>query len=122
MSTKAMKIWIGACAGIVVVCILVIVIVFNTSKTPYAQNKDPDYISFAYSYVNAIGAPSSTVPFVIPLSSKLGDMICDQLRRGVSERTMTDRLVGTGEGEYTLDRVKAASIVNAAHEYICSGK
>jgi len=122
MSSKAVKIWVLSCVGIIVVSVLTIVIIFSNYKDPYKQNKNPDYVSFAYSYVNAIGAPRSTVLFVAPLSSKLGDMICDQLRRGVSERTMTDRLVGTGEGEYTLDRVRAASIVNSAHEYICSGK
>lgn len=122
MSNKAVKIWIWSCAGIILVSIAAIVIIFLNHKAPYRQNKNPDYVSFAYAYVNAVGAPASTAQFVAPLSSKLGDMICDQLRSGVSERTMTDRLVGTGEGEYVLDRVRAASIVNSAHEYICSGK
>lgn len=122
MSSKAIKIWVLSCIGIIIVSVITIVIIFLNYKAPYKQNANPDYVSFAYAYVNAIGAPTSTVPFVTPLSSKLGDMICDQLRHGVSERTMTDRLVGTGEGEYVLDRVRAASIVNSAHEYICSGK
>lgn len=122
MNNKAVKIWIGVCIGIVIVCVIAGIIIFTTYKAPYAQNKNPDYVSFAYAYINAIGAPTSTVPFVEPLSSKLGDMICDQLRQGNSEKTMTDRLVGTGEGSYKLDRVRAASIVNSAHNYICSGK
>jgi len=121
MSNKAVYIWLGGCAVVLIICIVTAIIIFNTSD-PYAQNKSPDYRSFAYAYGNAVGAPDFAVEATMPESRLLGDTICDRLRRGVSEKTLTDRLDGTGSGPYRVDRVGAASIVNAAHNYLCSGK
>jgi hypothetical protein len=121
MSTNTVRI-IVVIAIIAISIGLTAVIALSLSMNKYAQNTNPDYKSFAYSYGNAVGASALEIEVTMPLSQNLGDTICTKLREGVSEEEMTNRLAGSGSGAYVLDRLEAANLVNAAHKYICSGE
>lgn len=121
--TKEFKgVLVGAAILATVGVIIAIVMLVNSGPS-YAQNANPDYQSFAHSYASKLEVYDElAIQITMPLSKELGDTICTKLREGVTEKQLTDRLTGTGSEDHTLDRVQAASVVNAAHNYICSGK
>lgn len=119
--TIKIKILIAALTVVILAGVLTTVLVLN-SKNDYVQNKNPDYTTFAYDLGGMWNESDFSVQMAMPVTRKLGNAICDALRQGKTEEEVTDALEGSGTEGYTLDRVQAASLVNSAHENICSGR
>lgn len=85
----------------------------------YTQNVTPDYAAFGQVEVGALGFPSYAVTGNEPTLRLTADKLCEALRKGVSRQDAAAALVGTTNNVGT---VQANEVVDAAVQYVCSGR
>lgn len=85
----------------------------------YTQNANPDYASFGQAEVGALGFPSYVVTGNEPSLRLTADKLCEALRKGVSRQDAASSLVGATDN---VGSVQANEVVDAAVQYVCSGR
>jgi hypothetical protein len=85
----------------------------------YVQNVTPDYESFGQVEAGALGFPASAVTGNEPVLRLTADKLCEALRKGVSRQDVAAALVDTTSNVGT---VQANQVVDAAVQYVCSGR
>lgn len=91
-----------------------------SAAVTYRMSATPDYISFEHVYSSATEADPivAGTPFAVSLASTFVNALCSKLQSGTSADELVSRLTGV-DG---LSQNGAQTIVDAAHNLVCTGR